>query len=738
MHRVERTGRQQGRAKTKGRHDAASAGRTCRSSIGLCGLIADATAKVVKFEIVRIEPAFEGRVFGTVGTYDRVIARATIALSPTDPHNTIIVDLDRAPRNAQGLVEATADVEILRPTNAANGNRRLLYDVVNRGNQRALTYFNDAPAGNDFSKAPAAGNGFLMNRGYTVVISGWQGDLGAARRLADHHGAGRARHHRASRARNSSSTTPAIPRRPPSPIRRPISIRPRRTLTVRQRETDPRVTPADLSFTFEGPDKISIKRPAGFDAGAIYEFIYTAKDPKVMGMGFAATRDIVSFLRRDTADAPAPPIRLAGRIDHAVAIGVSQSGRFLHDFLYLGFNEDEAGRMVFDGLMPHIAAGKKMFTNYRFAQPGRNMQEHGETLYPGTAFPFTYPVTTDAVTGRTDGWLARCLAAKNCPKIIQTDTDLEFYQSFGSLVATDTKGEPLAMPDNVRLYYLSSLQHASTATAKSSMNPVCTYPTNPLYAGPVLRALVVALDAWIARRHRAAGEPLSEPRRRHAGAAVRERQRASRKFRASSYGGLVHQPTVVDHDAMPPAKKTAYPVFVPKIDADGNAVAGVRLPTLVAPVATHLGWNVRKAGFGDGGLCGNFGSMLPFAKTREERIKANDPRLSLEERYPNRRRPRGHDRAGRTATGAGPAAAGGRRQRLSCRRRTDDVTRLHQPRRVAGHQVDLEVDLVAGRERAERRHLQRVRDDQHREGVAVDLVDGERHAVERDRALSAR
>src|SRR5258705_5406325 len=153
-------------------------------------------------------------------------------------------------------------------------------------------------------------------------------------------------------------------------------------LTVRQRETDTRATPADLSFTFEGPDKVSIKRPAGFDAGAIYELIYQAKDPKVMGMGFAATRDIVSFLRRDTADATGTANPVAGRIDTAVSLGVSQSGRFLHDFLYLGFNEDEAGRVVFDGLMPHIAAGKKMFTNYRFAQPGRNMQEHGETLYP--------------------------------------------------------------------------------------------------------------------------------------------------------------------------------------------------------------------------------------------------------------------------------------------------------------------------------------------------------------------
>ncbi len=599
---------------------------------GLGALVADASAKVVKFEIIRIEPAFEGRSFGTVGTYERIIARATVALSPSDPHNTIIVDLDRAPRNAQGLVEAIADVEIFTPSNAANGNRRLLYDVVNRGNQRALVYYNDAPGGNDFSKAAAAGTGFLMNRGYTVVWSGWQGDLGARPNwktisvpvvpgitglsreefIFDH-------------TRNPAVATLTYPAADLDPAKA--------RLTVRQRETDPRATPADLSFTFEGPDKISIKRPKGFDAGAIYEFIYTAKDPKVMGMGFAATRDIVSFLRRDTADATGATNPVAGRIDYAVSLGVSQSGRFLHDFLYLGFNEDEAGRMVFDGLMPHTGAAKKMFTNYRFAQPGRNMQEHGETLYPGTAFPFTYPVTTDQVTGRTDGWLARCLAAKNCPKIMQTDTDIEFYQSIGSLVVTDTKGEPLTMPDNVRLYYLATLQHNSTATAKSGMNPVCTYPTNPLYAGPVLRALLVAMEGWTSD---GTAPPASRYPSRADGTlvAVAENTKSFPTIPGFKYSGLVHQPTAVDHDAMPPVKKTAYPVFVPKVDADGNAVAGIRLPTLAAPVATHLGWNVRIAGHGNGALCGNFGSMLPFAKTRDERIKANDPRLSLQERYP--------------------------------------------------------------------------------------------------------
>ena len=601
---------------------------------GLVGLTEPSAAKVIKFEVVQIEsPAFEGRVFGAVGTYDRIIARAIVAVSPADPHNAIIVDINSAPRNPQGLVEATADVEILRPSNAASGNRRLLYDVVNRGQQRALAYFNDAPPGNDFSKAAAAGNGFLMNRGYTLVISGWQGDLAARRGwqtisvpvapgitglsreefIFDH-------------TRDPAVATLTYPAADLDPSKARLS--------VRQRETDPRVSPPDLSFAFDGAQKVSIKRPAGFDAGAIYELIYLAKDPKVMGMGFAATRDIVSFLRFEAGDVSGNPNPIFGPIDRAIGFGVSQSGRFVHDFLYLGFNEDEAGRVVFEGLMPHIAAGKKMFTNYRFAQPGRNMQEHGETLYPGTAFPFSYPVTTDAVTGRTDGWLARCLAASNCPKIIQTDTDLEFYQSFGSLVVTDTKGEPLTMPDNVRLYYLASLQHAATATAKSGMNPLCTYPTNPLYAGPVLRALLVALERWI---DDGTQPPASRYPSRADGTLVPPTAEmvGFPKIPGFNYGGLVHRPVVVDHSVMPPAKQTAYPVFVPKTDADGNALAGIRLPTLGVPVATHVGWNLRKTGFAEGALCGNFGSMLPFASTRDERLKSNDPRPSLAERYPN-------------------------------------------------------------------------------------------------------
>jgi hypothetical protein len=601
--------------------------------IGIVGLAQPLGAKVIKFEIIRTEsPAFEGRTFGAVGTYDRIIARATIAVAPEDPHNSIIVDIDRAPRDAQGLVEAVSDVEILRPTIAANANRRVFYEVVNRGNKLGLALFNGTGVVNEPVKFGDAGNGFLMSRGYTVVWSGWQGDMapgsgrltlstpvvpaitGLAREefIFDH-------------LENPAQATLSYPAADLDPAHA--------KLTVREREADPRAVPSDLSVRFDGPNRIAISRPAGFDAGAIYEFIYLAKDPKVMGLGFAATRDIVSFLRNEKADAAGTPNVLAGQIDRAISFGASQSGRYLHDFLYLGFNTDEAGRAVFEGLMPHIAGGKKTFTNYRFSQPGRSPYQHGDTVYPGSEFPFTYPVTTDSLTGRTDGLLARCLVAGNCPKIIKTDSEIEFYQQRASLVATDTQGNALAMPDNVRLFLISNLQHFALANDRSALTRTCTFPTNPLHAGPPARALLAALDAWIT-----AGTlpPLSRYPSRNDGTLVPPTAEAVGfpQIPGVHYSGQMTRPTVINFEAMPPVKGAAYPVFVPKTDTDGRDVAGVHLPTLEAPTATHIGWNFRKAGFAEGELCENNGSMLPFAATREERLKNNDPRLSIAERYP--------------------------------------------------------------------------------------------------------
>jgi hypothetical protein len=599
----------------------------------IVGLTQPLSAKVLKFEILRTEsPAFEGRTFGAVGTYDRIIARATVAVAPDDPNNSIIVDIERAPRNAQGLVEATSDVEILRPTTPSNGNRTLLYDVLNRGRKLGLTILNDLGIVNDLVKASDGGNGFLMNRGYTLVWSGWQGDLGPA----------------SGPLMFSPPTVPAVTGRAreefifdhmENPASGTLSypaadLDPAHTkLTVREREADSRVTPADLSFRFDSPDRVAITRPAGFDAGAIYELIYQAKDPKVMGLGFAATRDIVSFLRNAPADATGVPNVLGGQIDRTIGFGVSQSGRFLHDFLYLGFNTDEDGRRVFDGLIPHIAGGKRTFVNYRFGQPGRHPQQHAETVFPGGEFPFTYPIITDALTGRTDGLLARCLKATNCPKIFHVDTELEFYQSRASLIATDTKGEALTMPDNVRLFLLSNLQHFALANAKSDSTKACAFPTNPLNAGPPLRALLVALDAWIKS---ATPPPASRFPSRSDDTLVPPVPEAVGfpHIPGVEYTGLVTKPTVINSDAMPPVKGAAYPVFVPKTDSDGRDVAGIRLPTLEAPIATHTGWNLRKAGYAQGELCDLNGSVLPFAATQDERLKNNDSRLSLAERYP--------------------------------------------------------------------------------------------------------
>ena len=600
---------------------------------GITGLAGPSAAKVVKFEILRVDsPAFEGRSFGAVGTYDRIIARATIAAAPDDPHNTIIVDLDRAPRNAQGLVEATTDVEILRPTVAANGNRRLFYEALNRGGKLGLALFNDIPVVvNDPVKATDAGNGFLMNRGYTLVWSGWQGDIvpgggrmtfsppvvqgvtGLAREdfIFDHND-------------GLTSAVLSYPAADLDPAHTKIS--------VRQREADPRATPAGLEVAFDGPTKISIQRPDGFDAGAIYEFIYTARDPKVMGLGFAATRDVVSFLRNETADAAGNANPLSGRIDRAIGFGLSQSGRYLQDYLYLGFNADEAGRIVFEGLMPHISGGKKTFTNYRFSQPGRSPYQHADMLYPGADFPFTYPVITDTLTGKRDGFLARCLAAGNCPKIIKSDSEIEFYQQRASLVVTDTEGHALEMPDNVRVFFLSNLQHFAMANAKSEMVKTCAFPTNPLNAGPPVRALLVALDGWISSDTL---PPASRYPSRADGTLVSPDDAGFPLIPGFAYTSRMARPVLINANTMPPSKAAAYPVFVPKTDADGRAVAGLHLPTLEAPAATHTGWNVRKAGFGEGELRDNYGSMVPFAATREERMKSGDPRASMAERYPN-------------------------------------------------------------------------------------------------------
>jgi hypothetical protein len=422
------------------------------------------------------------------------------------------------------------------------------------------------------------------------------------------------------------------------------------TLTVRARQTDSRVTPDDMRFEFfEAPRagiapysdrQIVIHRPAGFDAAAIYEFIYEARDPIVMGLAFASVRDLISFLRNDTEDANgnANPLLIDGKpaTDHAYGHGISQSGRFVRDFLYQGFNEDEQGRMVFDGLMPDVAGSRKTWTNFRFAQPGRYAQEHEAHLQPGDQFPFTYGVMTDELTGRTDGILKRCLETDTCPKIMHTDTATEFWQARASLVMTDTQGNDIELPENVRAYLMASTPHSEEFGAEPYETSRCQNLANPLQNGGPMRALLHALHLWVSE---GVEPPDSEwPRRRDKTLVSREQlAEGFPNIPGATFPDVINGLRVTDYDAQPPREGAAYPVFVPTVDAAGNELAGIRLPTVSVPLATYAGWNLAKAGYAEGSLCSVTGSTLPFARTRAEREATADPRPSIEERYESKK-----------------------------------------------------------------------------------------------------
>ena len=608
---------------------------------------AGAEAEVVRFEVLAVEsPTFEGREFGSVGRYEKIVARAFLEVDPTDQHNAGVVDLKLAPRNAAGRVEFVADVVILKPIDLAMGNGRIFYGVVNRGRKTSLSLINDAPRDNDPTAAADAGNGYLMREGYTLVWSGWQGDVSP--------GEGRLRlevpvlrgvtgtnqdEFIFDHDHNSFVANLSYPAADLDPAKA--------TLTVRQNERDPRVTPSDLSFEYFvvsragvssiSPNQIVIHRPAGFDGGAIYEFTYPARDPIVMGLAFASTRDVVSFLRREKSDRAGNPNPLApnGRpaIRYAYALGISQSGRFLRDVLYQGFNEDEKGRLVFEGIIPHVAGSRKMFTNYRWAQPGRYSRQHETHLTPGDQFPFTYRVLTDPLTGKRDGILARCLEAENCPKVMHTDTGTEFWQARSSLVVTDTTGADIELPANVRAYLLGSAPHGGSIDAVPRPTVNCQHLRNPLHAGAPMRALLHALDRWVSED---VEPPDSRFPSRAKGTLVLP-DPASMSFPSIpklTYNGRVNGVRVTDYSVQPPKEGKAYPVFVPKVDVDGNEDAGIRLPAVEVPKATYLGWNHRREGHAEGALCSTTGSYIPFAETRAEREASGDPRLSIEERYP--------------------------------------------------------------------------------------------------------
>lgn len=607
----------------------------------LCALflppaIPGAAAKVSKITVTQVEPVFGGHAFGKVGAYEKVLADVVMEVDPRDVHNEGVVDLSLAPRNAAGNVEFSSKLYMLRPVDAAKGNGRLFYDVLNRGRKLGVSMMLDSRLNNEPKDLADAGNGFLMAQGYTIVWSGWQGDIVPQNGLMGLEVPGVpgiTGKNRGEFILDNDKTPAVVTLSYPAADLDPSHAR----LTVRAQETDTRVTPADLSFSFVSPTKIEIRRPAGFDAGAIYEFVYEAKDAKVMGLSFPSVRDIVSFLRYgvQAPNGGENPLLVSGKpyVQHAYALGVSQSGRFLRDMLYQGFNEDEAQRKVFDGLLVHVAGARRTFVNYRFAQPGRFTREHEDHLYPQDSFPFSYTFTKDTLSGKADGLLKVCQAsASGCPKVMQSDTDTEVMQARISLLTTDTAGKNLPLPKNVRAYLFSGAPHFAFAGGASKPQTKCQLPSNPLAVGSVERALLVAMDAWVSKG-------VEPPASRYPNMAnqslIAPEALDFSGIPGANYKARINRKALTDYTRVPPLPGKPYPVFVAKIDADGHTTDAVRLPEIEAPVATYMGWNPRAKGYAEGALCGTTGGMIPLARTKAEREAAGDRRLSIAERYPD-------------------------------------------------------------------------------------------------------
>ena len=365
---------------------------------------------VRRIEITEREtPVFGGAQFGAVGAYECLHGTVYGALDPEHPLNIGITNLDKAPRS--GLVEYQSEFRILKPIKQPRGGGFLIYDVANRGNQPILPRLNGAPEG---GRPQHAGNGFLMRHGFTVVWSGWQGDVppGNDRLIArfpvvpDVTGIVREEFiAEATGLLGDNNIEEVSDDRFIATLVYPVADTAGATLTVREREGDPRIRPAGLAWRLVDDHHIEISRPTayGFDPGAIYEFIYRARDPMVMGIGFAAIRDLVSFLRYEADGNP-----LADGIRHALGFGISQSGRVLRDLTWLGFNQDLEGRRVFDGILPVVAGSRRTCINWPFAQSGRYSRQHEDHTYGDDQFPFSYPTLTDPISGRTGGsWIAR-------------------------------------------------------------------------------------------------------------------------------------------------------------------------------------------------------------------------------------------------------------------------------------------------------------------------------------------
>jgi hypothetical protein len=616
--------------------------------------------------------------YGTVGQYERLIGSLDGEVDPVDPKNAVIQDLQLAPRNARGMVEYRAEFVMLKPKDMSRASGVLRYDAPNRGN--ILTMVNPATTPSD---------AVYLERGYVFLYSAWQGDVPkssparltltvpVARNADGSSITGPYRSELVPTTATPVMTLPGgvfngsmIPYEPASVD----NTQPGYSLTRRVNETDARVPipPADWTFAncdnaanpFPGtPDGTRVCLRGGFDPRFIYELVYVARDPKVMGVGLAALRDTVSFFRSAAADAAGTPNPVAGAITHTLGQGTSQSGNAMKTFLHLGFNEALDGSKVFDGMFAHVAA-RQTNINTRFAVPGGG----GGLRTDHTAFGQTAPRAldkdyVDPLTGRRGGVMTRCAATGTCPKFFLGLSGTEFWQLQGSPVLTDAYGfTDLVQPDNARIYYYASTQHGGAGgTASINYQPsTAVYPRGTVTQfNDTFRALFIALEDWVVRD---VAPPASQVPSIAAGTLVRPEQLAFPAMRGLSwpvagtptaipdfsyrgwYNGyrvLDYGPQYVPQDEsgiatlLPPLVGRDYAIMVPQVDAQtGLATSGIRGIEVQAPLGTSLEFNyVAAPGIVD--LVSLTGSYIPFHATEAARVAAGDMRTSLEALYGN-------------------------------------------------------------------------------------------------------
>jgi len=629
--------------------------RALMQSVLLLGFVAaPLSAEVVRVEVQSRSDLAGGQAFGVVGPYEKIAGKIYFAVDPLLPANRIITDIEKAPRNAAGKVEFSSDFYLLKPKQIERGNGAVLYEVSNRGGKGMIGFFNHAQSNNDPETPAQIGDGFLMNQGFTLLWVGWQFDVYRPN-LVKVYAPTATDNGRPIRGLVRSDfvvTEKAVDHTLADRDHTPYAVldpdSPDNVLTVRDSIEGPRrVVPRDQwSFARDAggskvPDRGRVYMAAKFEPGKIYELVYTAENPSLVGVGPAAIRDVISMLKyRQTSEVLSALAIPPGAIHRSLAWGVSQSGRFLRTYLYYGFNRDEGNRKVFDGVMAHVAGAGRGSFNHRFAQPSRDGHPYLNFFYPTDIFPFTDVAERDPETGITDGLLAHAGSPELLPKIFYTNSDYEYWGRAASLIHTTVDGVADApLMDNVRIYMLASGQHGPAAFPPTQT--IGQQRNNPLDYRWAMKALLVAMDRWVATG--AEPPPSRYPQIRDNTLVAPEKLRFPKvpgvmttttphlAYRAD-YGPTFGTAGVVTIE--PPRIGKAFPILVPQVDADGNDIAGIRMPELSVPLATYTGWNLFNERSGPTSVLSSMqGSYVPLPRTNADRTRDKDPRPSIEERY---------------------------------------------------------------------------------------------------------